>query len=150
MYSATLFCTWGEQGATALLSNGKLIHASALPVHDVVDTVGAGDTFIAGIIFCLSRKLNTLTALKFACEVASRKVAQKGFDGLAEIMCKLWEASLNAITTSSSPSIPIESLDLYNENDVNKNSEDIQRSSLSSSFSNRLSTMSSNSKSPLI
>ncbi|CAO3629412.1 unnamed protein product [Cunninghamella blakesleeana] len=145
--SATLFCTWGESGASAFLSNGKLIHASALPVHDVIDPVGAGDTFIAGIIFCLSRKLNTLTALKFACEIASRKVAQKGFDGLAEIMCKLWEASLNAIANpSSSSSIPINSLDLYNENDLNNNNESFQRPSLSSTFS----TLTSNSKSPLI
>ncbi|KAI8086398.1 putative PfkB family kinase [Halteromyces radiatus] len=96
--SAKLFLTWGEQGASCLLENGEIIHASAMPIHQVVDSVGAGDTFIAGIIFCLCRKLNVLTALKFSCELASRKVTQNGFNGLAKLMSRLWEASLDIAT----------------------------------------------------
>ncbi|KAF7732512.1 hypothetical protein EC973_003258 [Apophysomyces ossiformis] len=91
-----LFCTWGAQGATCVqaVPRGEFMHASALPIHQVVDSVGAGDTFIAGIIFCLSRGLGLLSSLKFSCELASRKVAQSGFDGLAKVVYRLWEASL--------------------------------------------------------
>ncbi|CAO3647277.1 unnamed protein product [Cunninghamella echinulata] len=156
--SAILFCTWGEQGATCLLNNGKLIHASALPVHEVIDTVGAGDTFIGGIIFCLSHKLNALTALKFSCEMASRKVAQKGFDGLVEIMCKLWDASLNAVTlsppqpnsssSSSTSTSPLSSSPI-SPSPVSSGHNNYHLS-ISSSLSNRTSIASTNSKSPLI
>ncbi|CAO3584131.1 unnamed protein product [Absidia cylindrospora] len=103
---ATLFCTWGEGGATCLSSSGEILHASALPVHKVVDSVGAGDTFIAGIIFCLCRKVNTLTALKFACEMASRKVTMVGFNGLADMMWKLWEASLDIANLGQNKMVP--------------------------------------------
>lgn len=50
----------------------------------MVDAIGAGDTFIAGIIFSLSRNMSLSLSLKFACELASRKVAQQGFSGLAQ------------------------------------------------------------------
>ncbi|KAI8341140.1 Ribokinase-like protein [Chlamydoabsidia padenii] len=99
-----LFCNWGEGGATCLLSAEELIHASAIPVRDVIDPSGANDTFIAGIIFCLNRNLHALTALKFSCEMANRKTSKIGFDGLAEMMCKLWKASLDLATHGSSSS----------------------------------------------
>lgn len=50
----------------------------------MIDAIGAGDTFIAGIIFSLSRNMSLSLSLKFACELASRKVAQQGFSGLAQ------------------------------------------------------------------
>lgn len=90
-----MFCTWGEQGATCLCK-GDIFQSSALAQTHVVDTVGAGDTFIAGVIYCMSRGHTLLTTLKFSCEMASRKVARSGFDGLADTMFKVWEASLGA------------------------------------------------------
>ncbi|OAD08047.1 hypothetical protein MUCCIDRAFT_131707, partial [Mucor lusitanicus CBS 277.49] len=82
---AILFCTWGAQGATCLFK-GEILHSSALAQAQVVDTVGAGDTFIAGVIYCMSRGHTLLTTLKFSCEMASRKVSRSGFDGLADTM----------------------------------------------------------------
>jgi bifunctional ADP-heptose synthase (sugar kinase/adenylyltransferase) len=90
-----LFCTWGAQGATCL-SRGDIIHSSALQQTQVLDTVGAGDTFVAGVIYCMSRGHTLLTTLKFSCEMASRKVSRSGFDGLAATMFKVWESSLGA------------------------------------------------------
>lgn len=92
---AILFCTWGAQGATCV-SRGDVYHSSALLQPQVVDAVGAGDTFMAGVIFCMSRGHTLLTTLKFACEMASRKVFQYGFDGLADTMFQVWESSLGA------------------------------------------------------
>lgn len=42
----------------------------------------------------MSRGHHILTALRFSCEMASRKVAQVGFDGLADLMAKVWENTL--------------------------------------------------------
>jgi ketohexokinase len=55
-------------------------------VNKVIDTVGAGDTFNAGIILYLSLypNANLQQALQFACQLASKKVAQQGFDSLKE------------------------------------------------------------------
>ncbi|KAI8150308.1 Ribokinase-like protein [Fennellomyces sp. T-0311] len=84
--NAVLFCTWGSTGATCLQPSGEEIHAAAPVVSHVKDSIGAGDTFIAGIISTLLRGMPYLQALKFACELASRKVAQQGFENLAEAM----------------------------------------------------------------
>ncbi|KAJ1338124.1 ketohexokinase [Microdochium nivale] len=90
-------CTWGQSGAAALERGPKAYeyeyeHAWTNNEPCTVDTVGAGDTFIAGMLYAnmahyqewsLSRKL------KFANELAGRKVVQEGFSGLGELM-KEW------------------------------------------------------------
>ncbi|EIE84350.1 hypothetical protein RO3G_09060 [Rhizopus delemar RA 99-880] len=75
---AVLFCTWGANGATSL--HHQNIHSSPAPyVQRVVDTIGAGDTFIAGVIFYLCHGYNVRAATEFACRIASKKVSQYGF-----------------------------------------------------------------------
>src|SRR5690554_6694129 len=49
-YSAT--CTWGALGAYGL-ENGKLLFSPPVILDNVVDTLGAGDTFNAGMIHSL-------------------------------------------------------------------------------------------------
>jgi len=48
----------------------------------VVDTVGAGDTFIAAVIACLADEKPLSVALEAGCRVAGNKVGQHGFKGL--------------------------------------------------------------------
>jgi ketohexokinase len=75
-------CTWGEEGAWAVDQLGVVFHAPALQV-EAVDTLGAGDVFNAGLIHALATGQLLEEALHYATELAGRKVAQQGFDGLA-------------------------------------------------------------------
>ncbi|KAI1815014.1 Ribokinase-like protein [Poronia punctata] len=83
-----LFCTWGSQGAACLLPDGTTESSPAtLPgqtIH-VIDSVGAGDTFIAGILFgflCHGGDWDLRAKLGFAVQLATRKVQQEGLDNL--------------------------------------------------------------------
>ncbi|KAM3876712.1 ketohexokinase [Diretmus argenteus] len=51
---AILICAWAERGADAMGPDGVVIHSDAFPPEALVDTLGAGDTFNAAIIFTLS------------------------------------------------------------------------------------------------
>lgn len=75
-------CTWGEAGAWAIDQLGVLFHAPASPVGKVVDTVGAGDVFNAGLVHALATGSLLEEALHYAVKLAARKVRQQGFDGL--------------------------------------------------------------------
>lgn len=83
-----LFCTWGSDGAAALdrTSNECLVLPSYLiEGSQVVDTIGAGDTFIAGILYGFLEHEETWDLerkLAFAIELAGRKVVQEGFSEL--------------------------------------------------------------------
>jgi ketohexokinase len=57
-------------------------HEAVIPDR-VVDTLGAGDTFNAGIISGYLDGLDTDATLARACRLAGRKCGQAGFDGLA-------------------------------------------------------------------
>ncbi|KAI9313092.1 Ribokinase-like protein [Dichotomocladium elegans] len=80
---AILFCTWGSGGAFCLAPDGAEHHGPAIKLKQVIDPVGAGDTFIAGVIASLLCGKDLMSTTAFACEIASRKVAQEGFGGLA-------------------------------------------------------------------
>ncbi len=76
-----LSCTWGGEGAWALQS-GTLMHSPAFPPEQLVDTIGAGDTFNAGLIHSLAQESSLPRALTYACRLAGRKCGQLGFDQL--------------------------------------------------------------------
>ncbi|XP_045150113.1 ketohexokinase isoform X3 [Echinops telfairi] len=79
---ATLICAWAEEGADALGPDGQLVHSDAFPPPRVVDTLGAGDTFNASVIFSLSQGKSIQEALRFGCQVAGKKCGLQGFDGI--------------------------------------------------------------------
>jgi ketohexokinase len=76
-----LVCTWGDQGAYAM-DKTQLLHSPALPVAQMVDSIGAGDTFNAGFIHASLQSADCASALEYAVRLASKKCGQYGFDGL--------------------------------------------------------------------
>ncbi|KAK3984793.1 Ketohexokinase [Cladorrhinum sp. PSN332] len=85
--ASIMFCTWGAGGAGMLhLSSGEYIHCPANPTREpisVVDTIGAGDTFIAGALYVLHIDGWDLRAkLEYAVALATKKVQMEGFAGL--------------------------------------------------------------------
>ncbi|PLN78745.1 putative ketohexokinase [Aspergillus taichungensis] len=88
--ATSLYCTWGQEGAWGLDKRaGQTFHGSAYtpPGFQVVDTIGAGDTFIGGILYThISNKdFSLLESLQFANRLAGLKVAQEGFSGLERV-----------------------------------------------------------------
>ena len=82
--------TLGEKGVKVIFDGGKEISVGVEPVK-VIDTIGAGDSFNAGLLFHLDKQkmldrdklasIDTITlkkALAFANQVASFTVTQKG------------------------------------------------------------------------
>jgi ketohexokinase len=74
-------CTWGAAGAWALTEN-EILHCPAFPPPQVIDTLGAGDTFNAGLISALLSDNHPRQALESACQLAGRKCGQIGFEQL--------------------------------------------------------------------
>ena len=75
---ACLICAWGTEGAYALTPQGELLHSPAFPPAQVVDTLGAGDVFNAGIIDGLCRQQQLAVVLTQACQLAGKKCGQEG------------------------------------------------------------------------
>lgn len=75
-------CSWGEDGAW-LRQGDDMIHSPAFPPPQVVDTLGAGDTFNAGLISALVNEQSPQQALESACRLAGKKCGQDGFERLS-------------------------------------------------------------------
>lgn len=75
--AVNMTCTMGEQGAYAISKEGDIFATDAEEVA-AVDTIGAGDTFNAGLIDGLCREEELEKALQRATSLAGRKVAQEG------------------------------------------------------------------------
>ncbi|KAJ3497829.1 hypothetical protein NLG97_g1603 [Lecanicillium saksenae] len=87
-------CPWGAGGAYAMSHlSGDQVHC---PVEEqtneitVVDSVGAGDTFIAGILYGLTTggheeaRWDARRCVRFAVDLATMKVQREGFAGLGD------------------------------------------------------------------
>ncbi|XP_056463094.1 ketohexokinase isoform X3 [Gadus chalcogrammus] len=77
-----LICAWAEKGADAMGPDRVVVHSDAFPPKALVDTLGAGDTFNAAVIFTLSNGGNLQEALTFGCQVAGSKCGVHGYDGI--------------------------------------------------------------------
>ncbi len=60
-------------------------HIPAYPDAKVIDTTGAGDSFVAGFIHGLSKGLSLQEACKYGCAVSSVVVEHMGTQGIVEI-----------------------------------------------------------------
>jgi ketohexokinase len=76
-------CTWGKDGAYGIDRSGNSFHVPAVIPPRIIDTLGAGDTFMAGLIHGIVKGLQLEPSVAVACELAGRKCGQTGFDGLA-------------------------------------------------------------------
>nr|XP_036582966.1 pfkb family kinase [Colletotrichum truncatum]KAF6791862.1 pfkb family kinase [Colletotrichum truncatum] len=88
-HSSLATITWGAQGASCLSLKDKqyvecpVKHA----VEHVIDSVGAGDTFVAGMLYgliCQAERWTLGEKLDFAVELATLKVQREGFSGLGD------------------------------------------------------------------
>ena len=73
-----LIVTQGENGATVLGKDGKLVQAKAPKPQKFVDTVGAGDAFTALFIHGLLNAMPTEECLHSSLEFASKVVGLRG------------------------------------------------------------------------
>ncbi|KAK7486009.1 hypothetical protein BaRGS_00022761 [Batillaria attramentaria] len=79
---------WAEEGAAACQNDDVIVVPACAP-GDVVDTLGAGDTFVAGFIHARMRSSDLKLALTYACHLAGVKCTLAGYDGLRE--CADWQ-----------------------------------------------------------
>ncbi|KAL4929224.1 ketohexokinase [Aspergillus undulatus] len=87
-----LCCTWGGDGAAGLENrSGNFVHSPAYTPEgfQVVDTIGAGDTFIAGMLYgltCMRDTWDLSQKLSMANRLAGTKVTQEGFNNLGQVL----------------------------------------------------------------
>ncbi len=77
----TISCTWGDAGAWIYHQN-NIIHQAAFPASPLIESLGAGDTYNAAIIYALANMQPVNAAIKSACQLAAKKCTQTGFDNL--------------------------------------------------------------------
>ena len=80
--TAQMSCAWGEKGAYALDREGNIFHAPAFAPAMVVDTLGAGDVFNAGLIDQLAQGHRIDIALIEASRLAGKKCGIYGLNNL--------------------------------------------------------------------
>ena len=71
-------CTWGAEGAWARAPDGSLTHVPAPAIGAVIDTLGAGDVFNAGMIHALGGGQSLVAAVHEAVGLASAKCTREG------------------------------------------------------------------------
>lgn len=82
-----MVCPWGIEGAIAV-DNENDLHFSAMAKQPpkVVDSLGAGDTFIASVIHSLANGLTLQEAIDFGCRIAGAKVGFFGYDEISSLV----------------------------------------------------------------
>ncbi len=77
-------CTWGAAGAWHCDRDGRIVHTPAMPLAKVVDSIGAGDTFNAGVIDGLVRGRSLADAVAHGVELAAASLTIEGIGGEAQ------------------------------------------------------------------
>jgi ketohexokinase len=77
-----LYAAWGEAGGWLDDGRHAVMHQPARAPAQLVDTLGAGDVFNAGLIHGLLQGESPARALEWATALAARKCGQQGLEGL--------------------------------------------------------------------
>jgi ketohexokinase len=73
---AAMFCTWGADGAAVYdATTHQMSFAKPPVIARVQDTVGAGDTFNAGVLYAFSLHKTPKEAVEYGCRMAALKVS---------------------------------------------------------------------------
>ena len=83
--NSRLICTWGKKGAGSIDKDGQVLFVQAEHVPNILDSCGAGDTFVACVIASLIKGRSLKTALETGCRIAAKKIAQRGFQNLGDL-----------------------------------------------------------------
>lgn len=84
-HRAKLICAWGAEGAVAIDNDTDTFYtAPAYPPEVVVDSLGAGDTFVAATIHYMAIGKSLQESIDFGCRVAGAKVGFFGYDQIGE------------------------------------------------------------------
>lgn len=78
----SIICPWGSERSDALdgLSN-EYFSLKAVPVENIVDSLGAGDTFVAAVIYAMNNlKKNLADAVDYGNHMAAFKIQHQGYD----------------------------------------------------------------------
>jgi len=75
-----IILAWGETGSHASNEKDKYIFSPAVPVKNIKDTLGAGDTFNAGVIDAMLTGHSLVQTLEAANRLAGYKITVSGFD----------------------------------------------------------------------
>uniref|UniRef100_F1L8D2 Ketohexokinase n=2 Tax=Ascaris TaxID=6251 RepID=F1L8D2_ASCSU len=76
---STIICPWAEKGAAGRVFGDKMISVEAFKEGGfAVDTLAAGDCFIACCIHFLNEGYDLEYTLKYACRITGKKVAKRG------------------------------------------------------------------------
>jgi ketohexokinase len=75
-----IVCTLGADGLIAMDNSGQVIQIAAQTVPQVVDSIGAGDCFIAGYISQILQTRNFEQSLNYANHLAALKIQHQGIN----------------------------------------------------------------------
>lgn len=79
---AEIVCPWGDLGAAYSSNCRGFLECMepAIDVNNVLDTLGAGDTFNGSLIHAKLKGLSLEDSVRFACRIAGEKIQHYGYD----------------------------------------------------------------------
>lgn len=82
-----MICPWGAEGAIAIDNDNDTFYASAAyPPPKIVDSLGAGDTFVACCIHSLLTGRTLQESIDFGCRIAGAKIGFHGYDEIGALV----------------------------------------------------------------
>lgn len=80
-----VICPWGKEDTACVDSSGNCFMVPIYPTDKIIDTLGAGDTFCAALIFSLNKKKSLNESVEIGNKIAGIKLGFYGYDGLKNL-----------------------------------------------------------------